>query len=230
MPSYGFIMSQVRIHAHGQKESPVRIGTLAPPDEAAGTGTNEGLKILYGVLNGLIDTRVPSATGTRHLKVKTVDGVGQCVKFSYELGTSGQDSVFTDPETGEDSPVFRRLSRHIEIEKERRRGLLVAPDNSATGMLVLEAHGRQTGRELLRDELKRSFRWAADGLILDVDPYVDPAALARYLEEVNINSINLRRSNVPSDLAATYDMDQGEASAGSLKMQLTGSFRRELLD
>ncbi|AEA27899.1 hypothetical protein Psed_5772 [Pseudonocardia dioxanivorans CB1190] len=228
MPSYGYMISQVCARKHAVKE-PLRLGTLRPADDPSESGGADALELLYGIMHGLVDHRLTTGSDkTRHLTIKSVTGIGRCVKFTYEIGRSGQASTITDPDDDSGSAPFNRSPRHIETQHHPRRGLLVLPDRSTAGMLVVEAHGRSTRRDVLRDELKRSFRRVTDGLILDVDPVADAAALARYLEEANINAINLRRYSIPHDLAENMGQAE-EAGSFSMKTQITGPFKRVFL-
>jgi len=229
MPSYGFMMSQIRVHRIRQADAPLRLGSLLPPDDQ-GTGT-AALKLMYGIMRGLSGLRVADSKGTKHFKVTSVEGIGQCVHFQFELGRSGQDSTITDPEAESGAEPFLRSQRHIETLAQPRRGLFILPANSTAGLLAIEAHGRSTGRDLLKTELKRAVRAVTEeNLILDVDPVADVVALAEYLEQANINTINLRRYKLPKDVADQLEIDHEGDDAGSMQMMIEGRFKRGLLE
>lgn len=227
MPSYGFLMSQIQIHRRAAKSEPLRLGTQLPPDDPADSGTDT-LQILYGIMRGLqgeqLDER--GANATRHFTVATVEGVGRCIRFTANLGKSGQDSTIKDPEA--DTDPFVRNRRHIETLNDPRRGLILIPDRSTAGLLIVEAHGRSSWRDILRDELKRTFRQHTDQLVLDVNSVVDAVALARYLEEAKVNRLILRRYKLPKDFGNGLELGE-EDETFSMKTEIAGPFRRRVL-
>lgn len=225
MPSYGYMVYRFNVHRHGKAGSPLRLGTLEDPNEPGDAGT-DALDIVYGILQGMVGIPVTDAK-SKHLTIETVTGVGRCVRFTCQLGQSGQESQISDPEDTE-SPAFRRTARHVEAIPSR--GMLIVPNRSVHGLMVIEAHGRRTGRELFQGEVKRLFRVAtSETLIMNFTPAIDEVALAQYLANAQVNSIGLRRNTIPKDLAEVMEMEQEEKSAGTLNMKVQGRFKRDIL-
>ncbi len=224
MPSYGYTIHQFQVHPHGKPDEALRLGTLEAPDVPGDAGT-DALDVLYGLLYGMVGHPVADrADSTRRLELTSVHGVGRCVRFSGDLGRSGQESQIIDPGDGS---TFQRTSRHIE--NVARRGLLVVPDHSTAGLLIVEAYGRTTGRRLLADDLKRTFRSYTER-ILDFLPAVDSKALAAYLEQAKINAIRLRRYKLPSDVADQLEMEGDQVDAGELDTFVRGPIKRTILN
>jgi hypothetical protein len=231
MPSYGFLLSQVQVRRRAMKGEPLRLGTLQPPDDLSDSGL-DALRIIYGIMRGLRGYRIDESgtNARRHFTVASAEGVGRCVKFTANLGKSGQDSTINDPEAGAEADPFVRSRRHIETLNEPRRGLLLLPDRSTAGLLVVEAHGRSSWRDILTAELKRLFRQNTEQLVLDVNSVVDAAALARYLEEAKVNRLILRRYKLPRDFAGGLEMGAEEDDTFSMKTEIEGPFRRVILN
>lgn len=144
MTSYGYQLFTFRVHKPRQPDDNLALGELFhPPDSAQARAMgwkNDALPMIYGILHGAEGRRINA--GTKHLTIKNVTGSGRCIRFTAEVGTSGQTSVFTGPQAI--APVFRRGPQHIESGDNR--GLLVVPTRSRRGLLVLEARGRTTGK------------------------------------------------------------------------------------
>jgi len=210
MTTYGYMLYTFRVHRHGEKKNPLPLGNFS------GRSNGDALVVLYGVLRGMESQ--PIHERSKHLRVLSVEGTGRCIRFDTEIGTSGQTSTFRDPAISHDEPVFERETRHIEAG--RRRGLLVAPTNSAVGILAIEAWNRSTGRELLTKIIKQAFRAYTDGLIIDFDAIVDDAALRQYLAQAEINAITLRRTGMSRDVAEALELQQPDADAGRLELTI----------
>ena len=61
-------------HKYGQKDEPLRLGTLNERDEAPSGGINASLRTIYGIMHGLVDDRLTNSNETRHLTVRSVTG------------------------------------------------------------------------------------------------------------------------------------------------------------
>ncbi|MEV6871743.1 hypothetical protein [Amycolatopsis sp. NPDC051128] len=232
MTSYGYKFYTFSVHNRGDNTTRLKLGTLR--GESAGTsGTPasrcDALVTLYGLLNGICGRRL--AEKTKHLTVRSVSPAGRSVRFTADLGTSGQSSTFIDPATGDDAQVFRRAERHIE--SNQRRGLIVAPTQSAVGMLALESHSGSTGSSQIMPMLKRGFT-AHTGLVIDFDAVVHEDALDKFLEEAHIGAITVRRQGLPTDLADLLEVRDKEAPLGRLEMKISKgripAFTRGLTD
>lgn len=229
--SYGYLIWKVFLHKHGRIDEPLRLGTLQPLDSTEETPADGpvALRTFYGVLRGLVGSEIKDASGEKRITVKSVNGDGQCVRFSMDLGRSGEESDIFDP--GQDQPVFQRKRHHIDTTK--RRGMLVLPDRSPAGLLILEAHGRGTGKDLLAAELKRIVKAHTDRLITEFPDLADPGALAEYLKQADIKRVTLKRTGVPEDIANGIGMLFDEAEVGRLELQIKQSrrfpWRRDVL-
>ncbi|GAA4737501.1 hypothetical protein [Actinomycetospora chibensis] len=140
-----------------------------------------------------------------------------------ELGSSGQQSRFHDPDAADDDvPVFERDGRHIEVDDPRRE-LLFMPERAATGLLVLEAKGRSTGKDQLTAVLKPTLRAhnETSGLIMDFNPLVDEKALEKYLAEAQVKDITLRRNSISQDIAnAVYEDASQSELVGRMELRI----------
>jgi hypothetical protein len=208
------------------------LGDLAGAGAGGGAGDLppykcDALVTAYGLLNGMQGRRVTERN--RHLEVGTVQPAGRSVRFTFELGTSGQRSSFVDPDAG-DRRVFSRTERHIEADT--RRGLVVIPTHGQVGLLVLEARGRSTGMGLLSGAVKRGVRHHT-GLVTDFAAVVHEAALDQFLEQANINAVTLRRHGLSSDIAEQLEVAPPEAPLGHMELTLSPgrmpSLRRGLI-
>jgi hypothetical protein len=217
MTRYGYAMYTFQIHHHGKGEDPLTLGALQHPAGSAEADAigwkNDAIQVLAGVLRGA-GQRVEDRR-QRHLAIKTVTGVGRTIRFTAQLGTSGLNSDFIVPDTGDDEPVFTREGRHIETEP--RRAMLVVPTNSKTGLLALEVRGRATGREQIQSMIKRSMRHHTQ-LIMDFEAVVSQEALQKYLEQASVHNITLRRTGLPSDVADAVELGPQQSDVGFLKM------------
>lgn len=231
MTNHGYMLFTFRVHPHGDPNNPLSLGDLGgrSGSSAAATDSTDALVVLYGLLHGLKGRRIDERD--RHLQVAEVCPEGRCVRFTIDLGMSGQSSVFLDPERRSTSPVFRRVNRHIETNP--RRGLLVVPTNSAVGLLVLEARSRSTGKDQLTAVLKRGFR-KHTGLIIDFDAVVHEAALTAFLAQAQINALTLKRHSLTHDIAEQLEVRQPDEHLGCLELRIgrgrIGAFRQHLID
>jgi hypothetical protein len=216
---YGYIAYTFSIHKHGSHDA-LPLGNI-------GTG-QDSLVLLYGMLRGLGDKGIQS--GNRYLRADSVEGSGRTVKFRVAVGQSGVTANILDPDD-DDKLVFKRADHHIEASI--RRGLLVTPTQSRSGLLILEVYGRAGAKSILCPALKRSFRHHT-GLILDFAAVVDEEALRQYLEQAAIKGITLRRSGLPSDIADVVELAQNDTNVGNLELRITPgrikAFRQNLVD
>jgi hypothetical protein len=204
---YGYTAHTFRVHQHGQTTAPLALGSFAPNRDA--------LPMLYGALRGLMQQ--PVAEGNRHLRCTNVMPAGRTVRFEVEVGYSGRTSRIFEPDDDE-KPVFERAERHIDSDP--RRGMLVVPERSTAGLLLLEVQGRSGAKSLLAPTLKRMFRAATDH-ILDLATVADQGALERYLAEAKIRNIVLRRTGWPSDVADAAEFAPEDVEEGKIEMRLT---------
>lgn len=231
MTNYGYMLFTFRVHRHGDPDNPLPLGELSRATGAPSlpAGHTDALIILYGLLNGLSGRRIDERN--RHLAIASVCPKGRCIRFTLDLGVSGQSSVFLDPAEESNAPVFTRADRHIETNP--RRGLMVVPTNSTVGLLVLEARSRSTGRDQLAAALKRGIR-KHTGLIIDFDAVVHEAALSAFLAQAHINAITLKRHSIPHDIAEQLEVRQPEEHLGRMELKISrgriGAFRRQLAD
>jgi hypothetical protein len=238
MTTYGYKFFTFSMHRHGSdKALALVLGNLSESLSgelaASPPHKNDALVAMYGILHGLQGQRVDERHS--HLSVDSVAPLGRCIRFTVELGTSGQTSTFRDPDAG-DRSVFNRADRHIETNK--RRGLLVVPTNSTVGLLALEARSRTTGMTLLSTSFKRGIRHHTT-LITDFDAIVHQEALDKFLEEAKVNAVTLSRRGLPADIADQLEVRQPEAHLGTMqltisrgkipafKQQLTSKFRQD---
>lgn len=229
MTSYGYMFFTLSVHKHGEATNPLVLGDLlpdTPPSAKVQKSKTDAVVTFYGVLNGLRGKRIDEKN--RHLTITSVAPAGRCIRFTTELGTSGQSSIFVDPDA-DDEPVFMRQGRHIETNQ--RRGLLVVPTNSTVGLLALESRSRSTGRDQFTAVLKRGVR-AHTGMIVDFDAVVHEDALEAFLEQAHIKAITLRRQGLPTDLAEQLEVLQPDAPYGRLEMTISrgrkGEFKQLL--
>lgn len=223
MTSYGYQLFTFGIHKPRQPDNLI-LGELLHPSDSEQARTagwkNDSLYTIYGVLHGAEGRRIDS--GTKHLTIKNVTGSGRCIRFTAEVGTSGQTSVFKDPHAT--TPVFERGLQHIESGDHR--GLLVVPARSRRGLLVLEARGRATGRPQIEALLKTSFR-THGGLVLDLAAIADSAALSAYIDRAAINAVTLKKHSLPPDVADYLDVPETERDYGGLELKINpGRARR----
>lgn len=220
MTRYGYTLYTFQIHRYGKKDEPLTLGELQHPagsSEADALGPkNDAIGLLAGALRGA-DQRLEDQR-QRHLAIKTVTGAGRTIRFTAELGTSGLSSDFIDPDVDDAEPVFTREGRHIETEP--RRALLVVPTNARMGLLALEARGRATGRDQIQSLIKRSVRHHTQ-LIVDFEAVVSMEALQQYLAQASVQSITLRRTGLPSDVADAVEFGPQQSDVGRLKMTIS---------
>lgn len=219
MTSYGYSLYTFAFHHHGQPDKPLTLGELLhKPDtpEAQAVGwKNDALPILAAVLRGASQRREDK---NRHLSITSVQGLGRSVRFTAQVGMSGQVSAFFDPDEMEDAPVFQRQDRHIEADE--RRGMFVVPANSPRGLLLLEAKGRATARDLITALVKRSVRHHT-ALITDFEAVVHEGALRQYLEQARLHAITLHRSGMPGDVADILEVGPQDREVARMKLTIS---------
>ncbi|WP_328442875.1 hypothetical protein [Amycolatopsis sp. NBC_00438] len=232
MTSYGYKFYTFSVHHRRDTATRLKLGTLRGESGGADgipASRCDALITLYGLLNGIRGRRLDEKT--KHLTVQSVSPAGRSIRFTADLGTSGQSSTFIDPATGTDAQVFKRVERHIE--SNQRRGLVVAPTQSSVGMVALESHSGSTGSSQIIPMLKRGFT-AHTGLVVDFDAVVHEDALNAFLEEAHIGAITVRRQGLPNDLADLLEVRDKEAPLGRLEMKISKgripAFTRGLTD
>ena len=212
MATHGYMMFTFRIHRVRDRATPLPLGEI----QESGAPPKDALPIIYGIMRGLEGMRIDESN--RHLTVSSVCGVGRCVTFAAQVGTSGQRSTIYDPSAASREPIFRRKPPHIE--NTHHRGLIVAPSRSATGLLILQAYRRRTGQSHLTPVLKRVFR-RQTGLIIDFNSLVHEDALNDFLQRAEINEITLARAGLPTDIADIVEVEHGDVDLGRLKMTIS---------
>ena len=215
MANFGYMFFTFSVRKHGQR-TPLPLGGLVDAPGQLDPSKIDAVVTLYGILNFLKGRRVTEKH--RHFTLRAVEPTGRCLRFSYDLGTSGQQSDFRDPAAATDSPVFVRTDRHIE--SNLRRGLLVAPTNSMVGLLALESQSRSTGREQLTALLKRGVR-DHTGLIVDFDAVVHQDALNAFLAQAQLDSVSLKRRGLTHDIAELLEVGAPEQHLGNLELKIT---------
>lgn len=223
MSSYGYQVFSFRLHHNRQPEESLILGELLhPPQSEAGRAagpTNDALGVIAGVLRGAENKKIDKRQ--QHLTITKVKGEGRSIRFTAEVGTSGQESTFKDS-TGRTKYQRGRG----DIETLYNRALIVAPARSRAGLLVLEAQGRTTGRQQIESLLNTHIR-NHTGLGLKIGAVVEGEALSQYLDRAKIHKVTLKKHSLPPDVADLVDVPETEREYGGLEMNITpGRMRR----
>jgi hypothetical protein len=219
MTNYGYKFFTFSVHKRGDSATRLRLGELqgkGATERGVSVSRADTIVTLYGLLNGLRGRRLDDKT--KHLTVQSADPSGRMIKFTVDLGTSGQSSTFIDPTTGTGTRVFNRAEKHIE--SNQRRGLIVAPTQSTVGMVALESRSGSTGSTQTIPIFKRGFT-AHTGLVIDFDAVVHEDALQAFLEQAHVGAITLRRRGLPSDIADQLEVRDNEAPLGRLELKIS---------